>query len=295
LLPPALRPEEAVLPLQQRQCEPHSGRTREAGPSFDGAFDGSGVDGSGADGGGGEGGGRADSGGEGGGGEGGDTSGDEACSHSRATFVVEGREQRGGGVRVAAPSRGAASAGCEEARTALSVIEQDLSCVAEQFTQRREADETLRLDIYHQALALLSAPGHVLYDIPAPAQTPAGICRPVARRAPGWPVVPHVGQELPVASGVVIGSIEFVGMEAHGDMMSSLLQQQPMMGPFLTAQAAIHHAEPRVATTRSMLASPADAFPSPTEELRPHWHRVEPAASAFRAFPNSLTVPRRGR
>ena len=216
-------------------------------------------------------------------------------------------------MRVAAPSRGsldelihvaaavdggaaAASNESEEARAALSVIEQDLSRVAEQFiTQRCEADETLPLGIYQQALAPLSAPGHVLHDIPAPAQTPAGICRPVARRAPGWPVVPHVGQELPVASGVVIGSIEFVGMEAHGDMMSSLLQQQPMMGPFLTAQAAIHHAEPRVATTRSMLASPADAFPAPTEELRPHWHRVEPAASAFRAFPNSLTVPRRGR
>jgi len=205
-------------------------------------------------------------------------------------------------VRVAAPSRGsldelihvaaavdggaaAASNESEEARAALSVIEQDLSRVAEQFiTQRREADETLPLGIYQQALAPLSAPGHVLHDIPAPAQTPAGICRPVARRAPGWPVAPRVGQELPVATGVVIGSIELVDMEAHADM-SSLLQQQAMMNPFLTAPAAIHHAEPRVATTQSMLASSVDAFSAPTAELRPHRHRVEPShlASAFSA------------
>ena len=119
-----------------------------------------------------------------------------------------------------------------------------------------------------------------------PAPAPGSICRPVALRAAAWPAAPP-GQ-LPVTTGVVIGSIDIVGCAVPAGQAMVIHTNPPRQA--LAAQQGVtpqplHLPSADMQFLRYMqsMSVPTPGQPTPPQHRSPALAPT-PAPSAFKAF-----------
>ena len=119
-----------------------------------------------------------------------------------------------------------------------------------------------------------------------PAPAPGSICRPVALRAAAWPAAPP-GQ-LPVTTGVVIGSIDIVGCAVPAGQAMVMHTNPPRQA--LAAQQGVipqplHLPSADMQFLRYMqsMSVPTPGQPTPPQHRSPALAPT-PAPSAFKAF-----------
>ena len=119
-------------------------------------------------------------------------------------------------------------------------------------------------------------------EMPSPAPASGSILRPVALRAAAWPAAPP-GQ-LPVTTGVVIGSIDIVGCAAPAGqaMVIQAGQQGAILQPSQLPAAEMQFMH----YMQSMfpVPTPMQLTPPPPQHFFPASPVPTPAPSAFKAF-----------